>query len=72
LSVNKETLELAKSIYNTTTLQYQKGVIAYSDLLSAEFAYKEAEANYLQSLVKYLNAKLEADKTNNNLNTYIK
>lgn len=72
LSVNKETLELAKSIYNTTTLQYQKGVIAYSDLLSAEFAYKEAEANYLQSLVKYLNAKLEADKSNNNLNTYIK
>jgi len=70
LASNKETLALAESIYNTTTLQYQKGVIGYTDLLSAEYSYKESESNYLQSLVKYLNAKLDADRSNNNLNSY--
>lgn len=70
LAINNETLELAKSIYDVTTLQYQKGIISYPEVLSAEFAYKEAESNYLQSLVKYLNAKLDADKSNNNLSSY--
>jgi outer membrane protein TolC len=70
LASNKQTMELAESIYNTTTLQYQKGVIGYTDLLSAEYAYKESESNYLQSLVKYLSAKLDADRSNNNLNAY--
>lgn len=72
LSVNKETLELAKNVYDVTTLQYQKGVITYTDLLSSEYSYKEAEANYLTSLVKYLNAKLDADRANNNLSSYTK
>jgi len=70
LTSNKETLDLAESIYNTTTLQYQKGIIGYTDLLSAEYSYKESESNYLQSLVKYLNSKLDADKSNNNLGLY--
>ncbi len=70
LAINQRTLELAKNVLDVTTLQYQKGVVPFSDLLSDDYAYKEAEANYLQSLVKYLNAKLEADKSNNNLNSY--
>ena len=59
--------KLKKSIFDVTTLQYQKGVVSYTEVLSSEFSYKEAEVNYLQSLVKYLNYKLELDKANNNI-----
>ena len=69
-TINKENLELAKNIYDVTTLQYQKGVISYTDVLAADFSYKEAEINYLQSLVKYLNYKLELDRANNNIQSY--
>ncbi|HNG26590.1 MAG TPA: TolC family protein, partial [Chitinophagales bacterium] len=69
-TINKENLELAKSIFDVTTLQYQKGVVSYTEVLSSEFSYKEAEVNYLQSLVKYLNYKLELDKANNNIQSY--
>lgn len=70
LDINKQNLELAKNVFDISTTQFQKGVILYTELLSAEFAYKEAETNYLQSLLKYLSSKLELDKTNNNLNIY--
>jgi len=70
LDLNKENIELAKNIYDITTLQYQKGTISYTDWISSEYSYKEAEQNYLTSLVKYLQAKIEADRSNNNLYMY--
>lgn len=69
-NITKENLELAKNVYDVTILQFQKGVISYTDLLSADFSYKEAQSNYLQSLVKYLTSKLEFDKANNNIQSY--
>lgn len=63
-------MDLARNILDVVTLQFQKGVIGYSDLLSSESAYKEAELNYLSSYVDLLNAKLEIDKANGNLNKY--
>lgn len=70
LILNKENIALAKNVYDVATLQYQKGVISYTEWMSSEYAYKETEQNYLTSLVKYLQAKIEADKSNNNLNIY--
>lgn len=70
LDLNQENIELAKNVYDVTTLQYQKGIISYTDWMSSEYSYKEAEQNYLTSLVKYLQAKIEADRSNNNLDTY--
>lgn len=70
LLLSKENIDLAKNIYDVTTLQYQKGVISYTDWISAEFSYKEAEQNYMTSLVGYLQSKIEADKSNNNINSY--
>lgn len=70
IDINKANLDLAKSILDVVTLQYQKGVVAYTELLSSESSYKEAEINYLSSFVELLNAKLEIDKANGNLNKY--
>ena len=72
LSLNKENIDLAKSVYDVSTLQYQKGMISYTDWMTAEYSYKEAEQNYLTSLVKYLQSKIDADKSNNNLDIYKK
>lgn len=70
LTLNKENIELARNVYDVTTLQYQKGIISYTEWMSADYSYKEAEQNYMTSLVKYLQSKIEADKSNNNLNSY--
>lgn len=70
IDINKTNMDLARNILDVVTLQFQKGVIGYSDLLSSESAYKEAELNYLSSYVNLLNAKLEIDKANGNLNKY--
>lgn len=70
LQLNKENIDLAKNVYDVTTLQYQKGTISYTDWMSTEYSYKEAEQNYMNALIKYLQAKIETDKSNNNLNIY--
>nr|HPH87615.1 TolC family protein [Chitinophagales bacterium] len=70
LILNKENIALAKNVLDVTTLQYQKGIISYTDWMSADYSYKEAEQNYMTSLIKYLQSKIEADKSNNNLNIY--
>jgi outer membrane protein len=72
IDINKTNMELAKNVLDVVTLQYQKGTIAYAELLSSETAYQEAEANYIRSYVDLLNAKLEIDKANGNLNNYKK
>ncbi len=70
IEVNKTNMEMAKKVLDVVTLQYQKGTIAYTELLSSETAYKEAEQNYIKSFIDLLNAKLEIDKANGNLNNY--
>ncbi len=70
LDINKSNIRLAKNVLDVTTVQYQKGVISYTDWMSAEYGYKEAEQNYMNSLVKYIQSKLEADRANNNIYLY--
>jgi outer membrane protein TolC len=70
IDVNKTSMELAKNILEVVTLQYQKGTISYTEWLASDSAYREAEANYVRSFVDLLNAKLEIDKANGNLNNY--
>lgn len=70
IDVNKTNMELAKNVLDVITLQYQKGTINYTDWLASESSYQEAQANYIKSFVDLLNAKLEIDKANGNLNKY--
>lgn len=70
IQINKTNMEMAKNILDVATLQYQKGTISYPEWLSSQSAYQEAEANYIRSFVDLLNAKLEIDKANGNLDSY--
>lgn len=71
LSNNKNNLELAKEVFDNTTVQYQNGVASLSDLLNADYSFKEAQTNYLNSLVNALIAKVDLEKSKGNLKQYI-
>ena len=71
LQNDKQNLQLAKEVFDNTSLQYQNGVASLADLLNAEYSYKEAQGNYLNSLVNNLIAKIELEKSKGNIKQYI-
>lgn len=71
LQSNKNNLELAQEVFDNTTVQYQNGVASLADLLNSDYSFKEAQTNYLNSLVNALIAKVEVEKSKGNLKQYI-
>jgi len=70
IMTNKENMALAREVYDNTTLQYKQGVASLSDLLNAELSYKEAQNNYINSLLQYYIADLAVQKANGTLQQY--
>jgi outer membrane protein len=68
---NKENLDLAKNVFDNTSLQYQRGVAPLSDLLNSEFSYKEAQSNYINSLVNYLLSRMDLERSKGTLSQYL-
>ncbi len=60
---NKNNLELARDVFDDTNLQYQKGATSLSDFLNADYAYKEAQSNYINSLLNYLIARIDLERS---------
>ncbi len=67
---NKENMELAKEVYDNTTLQYNNGVANLSQLLNAELSYREAQNIYINAMLEYYLADLEIQKTNGTLREF--
>lgn len=63
-------LKLAEEVYQISSLEYQQGVKGLSDLLNAETSYKEAQINYINSLLNYYTAQLEIEKSSGNLKNF--
>ncbi|GIV34242.1 MAG: outer membrane protein [Chitinophagales bacterium] len=59
--------ELARSIFDQASLQYQQGIAPLSELLGAETALKEAQSNYLLALLAYYSAILDLQKSKGTL-----
>ncbi|MTB49350.1 TolC family protein [Lewinella sp. W8] len=57
LSVTKDNVALAERIYETTQIKYREGVGASLEVVQAEQALYEAQANYLNALYEALVAK---------------
>lgn len=68
---NRENLALAKDVFDNSTLQYEKGVAPFSDFVNADFAYKEAQNNYINSVLDYLTARLDYERASGSLSEYI-
>lgn len=70
IATNKNNMELASEVYENTTLQHKQGVATISELLNAELSYREAQNNYIGSLLDYYLADLDVQKANGTLRTY--
>jgi len=54
-----------------TGLQYQKGTASLTDFLNSDYSYKEAQSNYISSLLNFLTARVDLEKSQGNLSTYV-
>lgn len=68
---NRENMELAKEVLDATQVEYREGTATLSTFLDDDYAYKEAQSNYITSLIDYLNAQLKYEQAKGTLATYI-
>lgn len=67
---DKRNITLARSVFNTTNLQYQKGVTDLTDWLTAQNSLKEAQNSYLSSLYSLYQARIEMEKAGGTLRLF--
>ena len=67
VSNNKENLDLADEVFEITNLQYQKGIGTLTDLLNAEYSLKEAQNNYITSILNLLSSTLNNERAKGTL-----
>src|SRR5699024_2935375 len=63
----KKNYDLSQTIYKNQQQQFSIGVFNYTDLLDTEKSLHEAERNYVQTVYKFLNARLDYRKAVENL-----
>ncbi|MCC8408326.1 TolC family protein [Mucilaginibacter sp. UR6-1] len=67
---NRRNIELARSVFATTDLQFQKGTTDLTDWLNAQNSLKEAQNNYLSSLYQFYLAKIDLEKAGGTLKNF--
>lgn len=67
VSNNKENLDLADEVFEITNLQYQKGIGTLTELLNAEYSLKEAQNNYITSILNLLASTLNNERAKGTL-----
>lgn len=72
LDAQKGNMKLAESLYNTTKLSYQEGFAPLTELLNAETSLKEAQTQYLQSLLNVKIAELDHLQSSGQLSKMIR
>lgn len=63
----KAQIHLAQSIYNNTLLQHKQEVASLNDVLMADTNLRQAQQNYIESVIAYFKAELELKKLTGNL-----
>ena len=58
----KANVENAKETYKFRSQQYKRGLIRYTELIDSQVALTKAEINYLQTIFKYIMAKVGLDE----------
>lgn len=71
LQSNKNNIELAKAVFDDTSLQFEKGTVALTDFLNADYAYKEAQTNYIKSLLSYLTARIDLERSKGTIKQFV-
>lgn len=63
LAAQRENMDLAEGIFNTTRIKFKEGVGSNIEVIDADASYKEAQANYYNALYDALVAKIELEKS---------
>jgi outer membrane protein TolC len=67
LRIAKNNISIAKDIFNTVKLQYEKGIKAYLEVIVSETDLRTAELNYLNILFQVLSSKLDLEKASGDI-----
>jgi outer membrane protein TolC len=59
----QENVAMAKNVYDIVTLQYQQGVVAYLNVITAESNLITSEIGYLNALFQVLSSKVDLEKS---------
>tara|TARA_B100000678_G_scaffold187159_1_gene156448 strand:- start:609 stop:1433 length:825 start_codon:yes stop_codon:yes gene_type:complete len=71
VEAQRENRELAHEVYDQTQLLYKEQVAGLTELLDAERAYREAQTNYYNEVIKFRRAELDVLKAQGQLKTII-
>jgi outer membrane protein len=71
LTTDKDNMQLAKEVYDASALEYRAGQASLTDFLNSDYSYKQAQSNYINSLIKFLSSRLDYEKSKGTLTTYI-
>ena len=71
ISIEKENLDLAQSVYASTQLQYNEGSSSALDLVQAESSLRESQNNYFNKLFSLFTARLDLEQSKGTLMNYI-
>lgn len=71
LKNNENNMNLAKSVYDITFYQYEKGVASLTDFLNDDTAYKNTQSNYLNSLFNLMLSQLNYHKSKGDLMNFL-
>jgi outer membrane protein TolC len=67
---DQRNIDLAQSVFNSTNLQYEKGVTDLTNWLNAQASLREAQNNYLSSLYSFYTARLDLEKAAGTLKNF--
>jgi outer membrane protein TolC len=67
LRIAKNNISIARDIFNTVKLQYDKGIKAYLEVIVSETDLRTAELNYLNILFRVLSSKMDLEKASGDI-----
>lgn len=72
IKAQRQNVQLAQEIYNSTQNNYNNGLAALTDLLDTENALTQAQNSYTQALLNYKIAEIQLIKSNGNIKSLLK
>jgi outer membrane protein TolC len=71
IKTDKQNIDLAQKVYDITLIEYQEGESTAMTLVDSETKLREAQTNYINSLLELYIARLDLEKANGTLTTYL-
>ncbi len=71
LTTNRNNMNLARSVYETSQYEYNKGVSSMSDVLNADYSYQQAQSNYMTALLNLVTNRLDYERAKGTLGGFV-